>query len=335
MGCFIHDCVLKGLAHDSQIIHELLPIFKCKLHGCLKAASPSTSLGYLGGRQSVPLRFQSLHLSESCLKAIVLFPTPPPPGGGRAQHPPDPDPPSCRSRCRVQAALSQAKQNPAALTSCGTVTRPSATGFRTPPPRVPRPPMLVQTSPACTRTPGRGSALHAASPGAGGFSDPTPISPPGVCAPGGTGGGRPSPVSRPAVCLGHVRGAGETLAREMGGLRASTGVPGHWAGKREPSEETGCGTDGRRSLRMERQKPSCGENLVLGEASALGTAPPLKARRQCRFSAGTERAVRKERGDSGRRAPEAESGSVGTNYEEADFKPTSAGSFLTIGDAPP
>lgn len=86
---------------------------------------------------------------------------------------------------------------------------------------------------------------------------------------------------------------------------------------------------------MERQKPSCGENLVLGEASALGTAPPLKARRQCRFSAGTERGVRKERGDSGRRAPEAESGSVGTNYEEADFKPTSAGSFLTIGDVPP
>lgn len=82
MGCFIHDCVLKGLAHDSQIIHELLPIFKCKLHGCLKAASPSTSLGYLGGRQSVPLRFQSLHLSESCPKAIVLFPTPPPPVGG-------------------------------------------------------------------------------------------------------------------------------------------------------------------------------------------------------------------------------------------------------------
>lgn len=82
------------------------------------------------------------------------------------------------------------------------------------------------------------------------------------------------------MCLGHVRGAGETLAREMGGLRASTGVPGHWAGKREPSEETGRGTDRRRSLRMERQKPSCGENLVLGEASALGTAPPLKARRQ-------------------------------------------------------
>lgn len=90
------------------------------------------------------------------------------------------------------------------------------------------------------------------------------------------------------MCLGHVRGAGETLAREMGGLRASTGVPGHWAGKREPSEETGRGTDGRRSLRMERQKPSCEENLVLGEASALGMAPPLKARRQCRFSVGTE-----------------------------------------------
>lgn len=35
-GYFIHDCILKGLAHDSQIIHELFSIFKCKLQGCLK-----------------------------------------------------------------------------------------------------------------------------------------------------------------------------------------------------------------------------------------------------------------------------------------------------------
>lgn len=35
-GYFIHDCILKGLAHDSQIIHEILSIFKCKLQGLLK-----------------------------------------------------------------------------------------------------------------------------------------------------------------------------------------------------------------------------------------------------------------------------------------------------------
>lgn len=35
-GYFIHDCILKGLAHDSQIIHEILSIFKCKLQGRLK-----------------------------------------------------------------------------------------------------------------------------------------------------------------------------------------------------------------------------------------------------------------------------------------------------------
>lgn len=35
-GYFIHDCILKGLAHDSQIIHELLSIFKCKSQGCVK-----------------------------------------------------------------------------------------------------------------------------------------------------------------------------------------------------------------------------------------------------------------------------------------------------------
>jgi hypothetical protein len=32
-GYFIHDCILKGLAHDSQIIHELFSILKCKLEG--------------------------------------------------------------------------------------------------------------------------------------------------------------------------------------------------------------------------------------------------------------------------------------------------------------
>lgn len=40
-GYFIHDCILKGLAHDSQIIHEF-SIFKCKLQGCLKGRKSNT-----------------------------------------------------------------------------------------------------------------------------------------------------------------------------------------------------------------------------------------------------------------------------------------------------
>lgn len=149
-----------------------------------KGGLPQYLSGLLGGKTVGPITVSEPPPFGVLSQSHRAVPNPPPPGGGRAQHPPDPDLPSCRSRCRVQAAPSQAKQNPAALTSCGTVTRPSATGFRTPPPRVPRPPMLVQTSPTCTRTPGRGSALHAASPGRSlrslgqeGFQTPRPYRP--------------------------------------------------------------------------------------------------------------------------------------------------------------
>ena len=56
-GYFIHDCILKGLAHDSQIIHELLSIFKCKYTRVFKGAEVlrptfDTHLGYFRERIS-------------------------------------------------------------------------------------------------------------------------------------------------------------------------------------------------------------------------------------------------------------------------------------------
>lgn len=128
MVCFIHDCVLKGLAHDSQIIHELPPIFKHKLQGCLKASSPSTSLGYLGGK-TVPFGVQSLHLLESCPAAIVLFPNPTSGGAGPARRQTQTRLSATHCASGSEPSRPEPEQNPAVLTYCGAVTRPPAAGF--------------------------------------------------------------------------------------------------------------------------------------------------------------------------------------------------------------
>ena len=67
-GYFIHDCILKGLAHDSQIIHEFLSIFKCKYTRVFKGAEVlrptfDTSLGYFEERITYS-RHRAFFLSE-------------------------------------------------------------------------------------------------------------------------------------------------------------------------------------------------------------------------------------------------------------------------------
>ena len=114
---FIHDCILKGLAHDSQIIHELLSIFKCKYTRVFKGAEVlhptfDTPLGYFGERISYS-KHRASFLSEFCPTAWSSFFSPRDSLGQSEGRPNTclPDPPFCHL---YQQLLANQNQRPAA-----------------------------------------------------------------------------------------------------------------------------------------------------------------------------------------------------------------------------